>query len=378
MIKILFFINDLKYGGAEKVLVNLVNNLDKYKYDITVLTLFDEGINRKYLNNTIEYRYIFKRVFRANSYLLKVFTPRFLYKRMIKDEYDVFISFLEGASARILSASANQKAVKISWQHSYVGSKRKLSFPVFRSFKEAVEVYKSFDAIVGVSKDVLHSFSEVSGITENLYTLYNANDTELILRKSREVADIEFDKNKINIISIGRLTKVKGYDRLLSIINKMVKRNIINSKFHLYILGQGEEEQKLQNIINRNNLSKFVTMLGFKNNPYKYLRQADLLVCSSYSEGFSTVVTEALILGVPVITTDCSGMMELLGENNEFGIIRKNDEQDLYNGLVELISNKSLLDYYKQKAGERGKKFSINESIKEFDTFVKKMRERVQ
>ena len=117
MIKVLFFIHDLMHGGAEKVLVNLVNNMDKKKFDITVLCLFDEGVNKKYLNDDIHYKYVFKNTFRGNTIFLKLFSPKTLYKKMIKDEYDIVISYLEGSCTRII-AGADNDLKKIAWVHA--------------------------------------------------------------------------------------------------------------------------------------------------------------------------------------------------------------------------------------------------------------------
>ena len=92
------------------------------------------------------------------------------------------------------------------------------------------------------------------------------------------------------------------------------------------------------------------------------MSKADLFVCSSLSEGLSTAVTEALISGVPVITTDVSGMRELLGEN-EYGIITENDEDKLYEGITELINNREQLFNQKSKTVERGKIFGISKAV---------------
>ena len=102
MKKILFFIDTLGYGGAEKVLINLVNNLDKSRYDITLMTIFDEGVNKKYLEKNIKYKSIFKKIFRGNVLFFRMFTPEFLYKLFIKDKYDILVSYLEGNTTRIL------------------------------------------------------------------------------------------------------------------------------------------------------------------------------------------------------------------------------------------------------------------------------------
>ncbi len=120
----------------------------------------------------------------------------------------------------------------------------------------------------------------------------------------------------------------------------------------------------LNNYIEENNLNEDITLLGYQENPYSYVHKADLFVCSSYNEGFSTAVTESLVVGTPVVTTLCSGMEELLGTNNEFGLITKNTEDALYEGMVKLINSPKLLEYYRNKAVERGQEFSLENTIK--------------
>ena len=105
------------------------------------------------------------------------------------------------------------------------------------------------------------------------------------------------------------------------------------------------------------NMEGYVSLMGYKQNPYPYLLSSDLFVCSSRSEGYSTAVTEALILGIPVITTNCSGMEELLGKG-KYGMIVDNEASALYDGIKMLISNKILLNTFRQKAKERGAFFN--------------------
>ena len=107
-----------------------------------------------------------------------------------------------------------------------------------------------------------------------------------------------------------------------------------------------------------------VSLLGYDTNPYKYLAKCDLFVCSSQTEGFSTAATEAFIVGIPVCTTDVSGMRELLGENNEYGLITENNELALYDGIKTLIDNQELLASYSKKAIERSACFSAYATTK--------------
>ena len=107
-----------------------------------------------------------------------------------------------------------------------------------------------------------------------------------------------------------------------------------------------------------------VTFLGYQTNPYKYVAKCDLFVCASHSEGFSTAATEALIVGTPVCTVEVSGMKEMLGENNEWGIVTENDEDALYQGIKRLLDTPAELAHYKEKATLRGKNFSTENTVR--------------
>ena len=97
---------------------------------------------------------------------------------------------------------------------------------------------------------------------------------------------------------------------------------------------------------------------------HQYVSKCDLFVCASHSEGFSTAATEALIVGTPVCTVEVSGMKEMLGENNEWGIVTDNDEEALYQGIKQLLDDPALLAHYKEKAAQRGKMFSTENTVK--------------
>lgn len=366
MKKILFLIPNLGGGGAERVLVNLVNNLDQEKYDITLLTLFDEGENKRYLKEHIRYKSIFKKTFRGNSYIFKLFSPQFLYKRFIKDDYDIAVAYLEQVPTRILAGCSNENTKKITWLHIEIQDKYKF-FKPFRNFKEVKWCYEQYDSIVGVSQTAIDSLKGLIGMQDKMCVKYNTVETQQIITKSQEkVQDICFDKDKINLVTVGRLTEQKGYDRLLRIHKRLLDEGI---NCHLYIIGQGELRDRFEAYIRKNRMEDSVTLVGFTNNPYKYVRKGDLFVCSSYREGFSTAVTEALIVGTPVITTLCSGMEEML-ENGKYGIIVKNDEEDLYIQLKDIICDKEKLRYYKEMAQKRGCFFNTENTVREVENLL--------
>ena len=149
----------------------------------------------------------------------------------------------------------------------------------------------------------------------------------------------------------------------------MKKLNDDGLVFELWIIGVGPEERLLKDFIQENNLQN-VVMLGYQKNPYKYLTNADAFVCSSIAEGFSTVVSEAIILGKPVITTDCAGMKEMLGENDEFGIVTENSENGLYNGLNKFLSDEKIYDFYKKQILKRKDMFSLKKAVSEVEKLI--------
>ena len=361
-IKILFFIHDLSYGGAEKVLVNLVNNMDLNNFDVTVQTMFDVGIHKNKLASHVKYIAGYKHMFRGNSYFFKLFSPKYLYKKFIKEDYDIVISYLEGSPARIISGCTSENIKKVCWIHIQLDdiSRYKAGF---RNLEEANTCYNSFDQLVCVSQTVKDSFMKTAkDVLTDITVLYNTNETEEIIEKSKEiVTDIMLDKDIINICSVAKITETKGYDHLAHVHKRLINEGL---RHHIYILGVGKQREEIEKYLKENELTDTFTFLGFKENPYKYVANCDLYVCSSHREGFSTAVTESLIVGTPVVSTLCSGAQELLGYNNEYGLVVENSEEGIYQGLKYMLANPNELKRYKELAKERGKFFSREKTVK--------------
>ena len=369
MKKVLFLINNLREGGAEKVLVTLVKNLDKSKYDITVMTLFDIGVNKGSLPKDIRYVSHFKRMPRGNSHIMKLFSPKALHRHFVKERYDIEIAFLEGPCARIISGCTDDHTKLISWTHCTWHSEQEFA-QSYRSLAEARECCRRFDKNVFVSRSVQEAFEQYCQV-DNKEVIHNINDSDKILEMAQEpVEDIHFDPEEFNIISVGKIIPVKGFDRLARIHKRLLDKGY---KVHTYILGVGRQQKEIEDYCIENGMQDSFTFLGYQQNPYKYMSKADLFVCSSLSEGLSTAVTEALITGIPVVTTDVSGMRELLG-NNEFGVITENDEEVLYNSIIQLIENKDQLEYYKRKAVDRRIAFSKGHMVEIVEQMIDSVR----
>ena len=360
MTKVLFLIPTLAHGGAEKVLVNLANNMDKNKFEVTVQTLFDLGVNKKYLNSDVIYIGGYKKMLKGNSHILKLFNPKFLYKHFIKKEYDIVISYLEGPTARIASGCDVKKTKLVSWIHIEQHNKRRASYS-FRSYKEAQACYAKFDKTICVSETVKTDFESIFPTINECLVLYNTNESKKIVELSNEVVDdVDFSKECCNLISVAKIVPSKGYDRLMKIHKRLLDSGIKN---HIYILGIGEKLTEYQDYLRKNNIEDTFSFLGFRDNPYKYVRNADLYVCSSRREGFSTAVTEALIVGTPVVTTNCSGAYEQMGYNNEYGVVTENNEDSLFEGLKNILTTPNKLEYYAERAKVRGKAFSTEKTV---------------
>lgn len=358
--KVLFFIPTLGHGGAERVLVNLVNHMDQERFDITVQTMFDVGIYRDKLNANIRYIGGFPWYFRGNTIVYKLFSPERLYRLYIKDQYDVIVSYLEGPSARVVAGGKDGCAKRICWMHIQLESKAYAQRP-FRTWYEMERCYQQFDRLICVSDFVRKTVLKMFPVQAPVDVLYNTVETEIIQVKANEELDCSpFLTAEINIISVGKLMRTKGFERLARILKRL---RIDGYPVHVYILGIGEERASLERQIRELDVGKYWTFVGFEQNPYQYVKRADLYVCSSYVEGFSTAVTEALIVGTPVVSTDCGGARELLGSHNEYGIVTENNEEALYRGIKDLISDRDLLAAYRERAEQRGRLFNTEDTV---------------
>ena len=360
MVRVLFFIPTLGHGGAERVLVNLVNHMDRNRFQVTVQTMFDVGIYQEKLESHVRYIGGFPWYFRGNTIAYKFFSPEQLFRMYIKEEYDLIVSYLEGPSARVIGGTKSCQAKRICWMHIQLDTEQYVS-QAFRNMNEVMKCYSRFDRFVCVSNTVKETVLNMIHPSVPVEVLYNTVETAVIKEKAEEPIEYGlFSADEINIISVAKLMKSKGYDRLAR-----VQRRLINDGFptHIYLVGKGEEHNSLEKQIQSLEIQSSWTFLGFQENPYKYVKNADLYVCSSRKEGFSTAVTEALIVGTPVVSTRCSGAEELLGYHDEYGIVTDNDEEALYLGIKKMIGNSQTLEEYRHKARERGAKFSTEDTV---------------
>lgn len=358
--KILFMIHDLGQGGAEKVLVNLVNNMDQEKFDITVMALFGGGVNEQFLRKGINYKTVFSKTFPGNSHLMKIYTPEKLHNFFIKEKYDIEVAYLEGPSARTISGCPYKDTKLVSWIHREQHTKE-CAAGAFRSYKESVFCYKKFDKMVCVSEDVKEDFLKLYPDIEDAVVLYNTNETDMILKmKDEDVEEGVFLDNEIRLCGVGKILPSKGFDKLARIHKRLRDEGY---SVHTYVLGKGTEKEKIQKYLSDNQVEDSFTFLGYQTNPYKYVAKCDLFVCTSVAEGFSTAATEALIVGTPIVTTPVAGMRELIGEKNLCGIVAEQSEESVYENIKKLLDCPNMLEEYRKNAVVRGKDFSTEATV---------------
>ena len=362
MIKILFFIEELRGGGAEKVLCNLVNEMDPNQFEITVQTLW-KGNSQELLLPRIHDRYCYASESRFNRYRSRIEAQLGLtYRLYIKGDYEIEVAYLEFGSTKIISKSNNRSAKKVAWVHSDLAKKLSAESDDLQKLKNQ---YAAFDKIVCVSKTAKKSFVELFGRDSDTDVLYNTVDDEAIRKKAAFLPTGFPPKNNLTAVSVGRLSKEKQFPMLLRVHKRLLADGLQHT---LWIVGEGSEREALERYIAENKLSDSVFLQGYQTNPYPFMKAADLLVCSSGYEGLSTFITEGLILGKPIVTTECSGMRELLG-NSDYGLIVDNQEEALYRGLRQMLADADLRAVYAAHAAERGRDFSARQLAKETEGF---------
>ena len=359
MNKILFFIPGLSEGGAEKVMRSLVNNMDQEKFEITVQTIdqYDpsrflaKGIRYKAINRckTTWGRKLFSYWFRLCAEL------NLAYRFFVKDDYDIEVAYLETAATKIIAQSTNGKAVKIAWVHCDLSQKEGIE----KASDKLKRQYENFDKVVCVSEDVKKGFQELLGSNFEPIVLPNVIDEDEIRKKADEMIPYRKETDKIYLVAVGRLTPQKNFSYLIDTCGKLRDSGC---DFRLSILGEGPERKNLEQQISALKLENKVTLRGFVSNPYPWIKQADIVVCSSKYEGISTVVQEALILGRTIVTTPCTGMTELLGQS-EYGMIVDDSEDGLYDGLYRMIGSTDLRESYSEMAKKRSGMLSTAAAI---------------
>lgn len=335
--KIRFLINTLSGGGAERVLVDLLNQLDTDIYDIELMTvtggIYETQISKKIKHKKIAHCKNKKIEDVISKIVLKL--PSWLFAKIfLRGSFDFDVAYLEGIPTRFMARKTGNGA-KYAFVHCDL-SKINFIAPFYKNNEEILKEYRGFTRVCFVSDSARVGFQTAIGELENSCVVHNVINAQKIISMSQELNDEEYRTDGLKIVTVGRLVEAKGYDRLLRIISDLEKEY----NLELWIIGDGNDRKKLEKIIEEKDI-KSVKLMGFKENPYSYMKKADLFVCSSFSEGYSTAVSEAVVMGIPVITTRCAGMDEILN-NGEYGLIVENSEEDLKNAMESLLKDNTF------------------------------------
>jgi glycosyltransferase involved in cell wall biosynthesis len=340
----------METGGVQKVLLNILNNLNREKFQITLLLNLYQGKLLRDIPKDIQVHYIGRGKEFMSSFLpvqkmqlvlrwfkLKFYNkyPSLLYKKQGLYDQDVEIAFFHYNYDEVLN-SPNKESMKIGWMHGDIKN-----ITILGDKKEFVSRFLEFDKMIYVSYQTLASAESFNpGVINNAKVIYNPIEVEEIIAKSLEKGEIEISSSKkdniTSFISIGRVNPGKGYQLLLEVHKKLID----NGLFHkIYVIGEGYLRPELEKRIKEYKVENTFIFLGEYENPYPYVKQSDYFVLPSFSEAYPLVIAESLILEKPIITTDVGGISEMMidGENGIF--VQSKDEQGLYNAMKFLLEN---------------------------------------
>ncbi len=351
---ILFINGHLNCGGVERSLVDILKNLDYNKYNADLLLLegfgdylseIPDDVNIKLidLHNTygsvkeslirclrkrdficfyIRIVFIITKLFGINKISLakKIFTNN--------KHYDLAIGFRTGICMNIAAFAVNAEKSAGWWHHGEYNLSDAETKDFLLSSKNLNKIISVSD---GCKKMLSEKFPELSS---KIFVIHNMIDTVSIRNKSVVPMNYEMNKDVLNILTVGRLSSEKHIENAVYASKFLVEHAFNNFKWH--IVGDGDEKQRLTALVNQYDLSDFVVFHGKQNNPYVFMKNADLLVNTSYVESQCLVVLEAMSVGIPCVITRSLGPEEF-AVNEQNCILVEPNLESLINGLNKMI-----------------------------------------
>ena len=359
MKKVLFVVDERRMGGVSVVLQDILKFINIKKYEIDIMVLHNHGDYFENLDKSINLiygtqffeavDYTLKEVLKSKNiklifhklYLVFLLKTKLIGRKIVKErkkcltkKYDVEIAFKDGITAAFTGYGDSLR--KYHWLHTDYT----ISNPVSKYSKLFQEIYLKFDKIIGVSNDVIKEFLKYKANDTDV--VYNLIDKEKILSGSKK-DKVNYPKDKLNLVTVGRMHYQKGYDRLIEVLNRLNIENKLSNVL-VHIVGDGPDELKLRDLVSKYNLQDKIKFLGRKANPYPYIANADLFLLPSRYEAYSIVVLETLTLKVPILACRVLSIEETL--KGKYGIVVENSEEGLYNGILGIIENQNTLKKY--------------------------------
>lgn len=356
--KILFIMQSLQGGGAERVTLDVIKHLDKEKFEPSILVVNYFGDLTTSIPENIKVIKVLSEKEKTYFHPIKVIRAAL---KSAKD-MDLVIGSLEMTPTYLASiASVFTKKPAIGWVHINVQQYPKTNHTIHKFLIK--KLYSKLKVIVAVSNGSKKSFEEMfPNIHVPVKRIYNPIRLEDIDRMVNEKNDVDNFTEPI-LLGAGRLTDAKGFDVLIKTHKYLLNKDVKNK---LVLLGEGEQRGYLEQLIRELNVQDSVILKGFVENPYKYMRSASMFVLSSKYEGFSVVIAEALSLGIPVVSTDCqSGPSEIL-QDGKYGLLSPvNDYKTLAQNIMKTLEENA--EHHKYVRMKRARDFSFNKIIPEFE-----------
>lgn len=372
MKKILFVIDELNMGGAQKSLINLLKIMDYKNYQVDIVMFREKGILESELPIEVhkiklcskdqaifvKAKQSVKRLIKEKYYqetvkriagviqgkfgIQKLNLTQLLWKQMgryveeKKEKYDVAIGYLEGiATYYVVDKIKADK--KIVWMHT---DYKESSYD--RQYDE--KYFNKVNKIFHVSEQSLHKFIEVfPQFSSKVEVMHNTLDKKDILEKAEEKEE-SMNAHGIQIVTIGRLEKVKGYDLAICALEKLIKQGYL---VKWYVVGDGSEKENLKKLVKQKNLQDNFIFLGTQKNPYKYINKCNIYVQPSLVEGYCITLLEAKVLNKMIVTTNFSGASEQIKDKITGTIVEMNADA-IFQGIKELIDNQELGKEYQK------------------------------
>lgn len=385
----------LRMGGLERVLIEVLQNLNLEKYRVSLIIEDDSGDENIFLSDVPEkidvyfikpkemierthyHREKKRNIFNKIMYNYLMYKEhKFVIKRTleilkkIEDKYgrvETFIDYDWGARRYAEKIEADKKII---WIHNSMPKMLKKESKIKR-FGKNLEKY---DVVVAICDEMKEELQRTyKNIKDRVVRVYNPFNFERILKLSEDKEglserELELLKDKY-IVAVSRLdTKQKDYKTLIEGFRR-AKEEGFEEK--LYIIGDGPDREGIEEIIRKKGLESEVLLIGRKKNPYVWMKNSELFVHSSKYEGFGLVLVEAAILGKTVVSSNCEvGPKEILGDGKYGLLFDVGDYKKLAEILSELFRNKKLLKYYSEKSTERAEDFSVELVMKEYEKII--------
>jgi len=352
--ELIVFIPSIEDGGVEKNLYLILNYLSSRIKKIKLIT-FDNKKKNQFKSNIKIISPFFNFPFIKGRYPKYFFCLLSLLKIIILNKQHIILSFQANVFVIILSKIFNIKVLSRSNSSSVEWSKNTIKHFIFSYY------FKKTDEIIVNSLEFKKEMDKKYKInTKYILNPFNFNE---ILKKSKIKIKKIYKKNSIKLISVGRLTDQKDFLTLFKAINLLKHKNI-----KLIIIGKGQNKSMLNKYIQTNNLKDNIKLIGYKKNPFPYIRQADIFILSSIFEGSPNVLVEALFLKKHIISTNCpTGPSEIL-KNGKYGDLVKLKD---YKAIAKNISKFSSNDHKKNNLPLNFDNYSYKKNCEKYFQLIK-------